>query len=391
MHGHGIVRSRLITLMLLSAVATAQGQERERGKHIEVARAMGMKGKFFNGAPVHFVRRTSVTRGKRVVAWNYIYVNARGEPLFTVISSDWKEARAFHNGLAAVRSKETGKWGYMNEKGRLAIPAEFHDAKDFSDGLAPVATHPKGKGWVFIDTSGKTVFTPPDGMNIRYASFHDGFAVVNVKSGKALIDREGKKLNGRDYAGCVGFSEGLCAAQQKGEGYHYIDRKGKTVIAGPFRYARGFTDGFARVEDADRNGFLIDRAGKKMFALAANSEDGAFGDGLFARYDPKEKRFGFVDKSGAWVLPARYHRAKRFSDGFAAVTLEPGKRQTGRFDPPLFKWGFIDKQGKLVLAAQYKWIDPFENGIARVDTHDGLTQFIRKDGSVVWSAKTSAR
>ena len=333
---------------------------------------------------------------RMILTYNYRYLNARCEEVL-IVKSGWSKAMPFRDGRAAVLWKESGKWGYMDEEGMLVIPAVFHHANDFSDGLALVATQPKRKGIVFIDTSGKTVLTPPEEMKISYATFREGFASVSVKSGRALIDHKGKKLNDRDYANCGYFSEGLCAVQPKDEGFHYIDKTGKVIIPGPFKYGRPFKRGFARVEDENRNRFVIDRTGKKIFAVVADSLDGAFGEGLFAKYDAGKKLFGYIDKSGAWIIPAQFRKAHRFSDGLAAVTLLPGKKPKSEgfkalatFKPTIYVWNYIDKQGKVVLKQQGAWANVFDNGVTRVNTADDHTKFIRKDGTIAWTSQTSS-
>ena len=47
----------------------------------------------------------------------------------------------------------------------------------------------------------------------------------------------------------------------------------------------------------------------------------------------QDYKWGFVDLTGKEVIPCRYNRVGRFSEGLAAVDAEG-------------KWGFIDKGGK---------------------------------------------
>lgn len=59
-----------------------------------------------------------------------------------------------------------GKWGFVDEKGKIVIEPKFDDAKSFSSGLAGVKN---GDMWSFIDTNGKIViegnFEDVDYMN----------------------------------------------------------------------------------------------------------------------------------------------------------------------------------------------------------------------------------
>jgi hypothetical protein len=64
----------------------------------------------------------------------------------------------FSRGLAAVYLK--GKYGYIDRQGKLVIPARYEAARDFSEGLAPIAT---GSRLVAIDKTGKVIKEFPPG------------------------------------------------------------------------------------------------------------------------------------------------------------------------------------------------------------------------------------
>lgn len=100
--------------------------------------------------------------------------------------------------------------------------------------------------------------------------------------------------------------------------------------------------------------------------------------------------FGFVDRNGKEVIPARYKRAFDFSDGWAKVVLGSGDElfidKTGNeyilntdYDTSAYyfsegllpvkkngKWGFINKKSKLVIPYQYNAVGYFKNGLAAV-------------------------
>ncbi|MCH3788373.1 WG repeat-containing protein, partial [Campylobacter jejuni] len=59
----------------------------------------------------------------------------------------------FHHGLAAVRWK--GKWGYIDGKGRMAVPPRYDSVGDFVEaGLAVVTLDGQRQ---LIDRGGKAV------------------------------------------------------------------------------------------------------------------------------------------------------------------------------------------------------------------------------------------
>jgi hypothetical protein len=330
----------------------------------------------------------------------FVYLDREGNEVLT-LSPRIRSARGFSGGLAAVQERDANRWGYIDATGRLRLPFAYHEAGEFSEGLAPVATtvtteKPAGGpgmslggsgglrrvgGWAFIDTEGKTVLRAPKGISYATSAFAGGLAVVPVEGLRyALIDRTGKRLGGLDFKFCTGFSEGLAYVNPGGEGAGFIDRSGAVVLPGPFRFASRFRDGLAAVTLADGTMALIDKTGQKVLDL--HPKDGTHcRDGLRLKYHPAGKTFGYVDRAGLWRIPPRFHQARPFSGGFAAVMPE---KPTGRGFGKVQKWGYVDRGGKLVLPAQYRVAGGFDVGIARVRTLDGRTQFIRPDGTVVW-------
>ena len=63
------------------------------------------------------------------------------------------DALSFENGLAVV-SKD-GLYGFINHRGNIVISCQFENARNFSEGLAPV-TNAKGF-WGYIDKNGNWV------------------------------------------------------------------------------------------------------------------------------------------------------------------------------------------------------------------------------------------
>jgi hypothetical protein len=82
--------------------------------------------------------------------------------------------------------------------------------------------------------------------------------------------------------------------------------------------------------------------------------------------------FGYIDTRGEWVIPPRFQYANDFSDGLAGVSL----REDG--------WGFIDRTGKEVIPAKYAWVyGGFRHGVAEV-AFDRKRGYINKAGEWVW-------
>lgn len=196
----------------------------------------------------------------------------------------------------------------------------------------------------------------------------------------------------------------------------YIDTLGKFVIAPQFEAAEGFHEGRALVTLADDTRAFIDRFGKTVFkpkysygnpheyhaglvwvqpdlfvhcvdslgrSLFPDSfyDAGDFHEGL-ALVNTKDARnsdvlpnWGFIDRSGTIVIPARFSGAggysRGFSEGLAAVAVggqcvhEREWEITGR------RWGFIDRSGEMVIEARYDFAHDFHSGRALVKDGTG--------------------
>jgi len=67
----------------------------------------------------------------------------------------------------------------------------------------------------------------------------------------------------------------------------------------------------------------------------------------------KYGKWGFINKSGDWIIDNQYEEAYYFSEGLAAV------RHFGN-------WGFIDRHGEWVIQPEYRDAKPFREGLACV-------------------------
>jgi len=64
-------------------------------------------------------------------------------------------------------------------------------------------------------------------------------------------------------------------------------------------------------------------------------------------------KFGFIDKTGKFVIKPQYRKAYSFSDDLAAVEVSS-------------RWGYIDKDGKMIIERQYEDVNSFSHGYAGV-------------------------
>ena len=99
----------------------------------------------------------------------------------------YEQVDGFYDGLAAVRH-HNGKWGFVNEKGTLVIPAVFDEAYSFDEGVSRVV---RNDLYGLIDKKGKFI------VPCKYKSIGvclEGFlSVQDAETGKeGFIDKTGK-------------------------------------------------------------------------------------------------------------------------------------------------------------------------------------------------------
>jgi hypothetical protein len=117
----------------------------------------------------------------------------------------------------------------------------------------------------------------------------------------------------------------------------------------------------------------------------------------------KDGKWGFIDRSGAVVIAARFDGAERFSEGLAAVALEgrhgyvdatgrmalvPEQEPAGALHRPFVSGlaavrsggsiGFIDRRGKLAIPAKFTSAEDFSEGLAFACTGRGCGYIDRK-------------
>ena len=256
------------------------------------------------------------------------YIDASGK---VAIEPKFGLAQAFSEGLAAVRSGDAPwKWGYIDKSGHFAIQPQFDDANVFSDGIAQVVV---GGQAGYIDKSGAFVVPPQyRSYSPQHSTFAAGLACVEVNGRWGFIDKQGKMTIEAQFGGPSSFHDGL-AAVQVGENfstrYGFIDKSGAFAIEPHFSLAWQFSEGLARVQDnADRVQAhpmaFIDRTGNVLFRVPDGQWAGEFSEGLVnvQTGSGAQEKWGYVDRTGKWVIEPRFQRAEPFYKGLAKVFVD---------------------------------------------------------------------
>lgn len=289
-----------------------------------------------------------------------------------IIPFEFQDGTEFSEGSAGVL--KDNMCGYIDPKGKLIIPLKYDTVNNFKDGWGNVK---RNGAWTYVNARGEELPQWFGGTE----SFSEGLAAaapVPAEEGGTIaalqygyIDTAGKMVIAPRYEDAEPFSEGLAAVQEKGK-WGYIDKTGQMVVPPQFDAGGPFSEGLAQIQIGKKMGY-IDRTGKMAieprFELDTQQEDpdekiemtGKFVDGLacvrFAVGPESNAGWGFIDKSGRFIIPPKYENADMFSEGLAAVQVS-GKNP---------KWGFVDPKGNLVIPAKYDSVKRFSEGLAMVE------------------------
>ena len=254
--------------------------------------------------------------------------------------------------------EESGKFGYIDQYGRVAIRPQFDDAKFFSEGLARVKI---GRRWGFIDQTGKLAIAPQfelasdEDANNLSLDFHEGMAAVSLDGGRkwGYIDHSGRIVVQPKYDYADRFSEGVAHVANT-----YSERIGNetiTYIGGAAKYIdkQGNVISLPVTGDTFSEGLAIADIQPKRPGVEHNSMD--------------VSKAGYIDKAGRFRIQPRAWVPYQFSEGLARVRA--GDRD---------EWGYINHAGKIVIRMIYESAGDFHEGLARVKL--GTMGFVNRSG-----------
>ena len=134
--------------------------------------------------------------------------------------------------------------------------------------------------------------------------------------------------------------------------YGLLDRDGLMVTTpGAYDSFNATQDGHivAKLKEVT---WLLDKKGSKLNQLTApeglSPQWDAFNEGVAPCGDPGSAYYGYVDQTGAWVLPPQWVGATAFSNGYAVVYNDQGS-------------AIIDHTGRAVVPYQGEYLGLFSN------------------------------
>ena len=158
--------------------------------------------------------------------------------------------------------------------------------------------------------------------------------------------------------------------------------------------------------ERDRKFGYIDRTGKTVveprFTAAKEFREGRARVKAGGREDEDQGKWGYIDTRGTPVIETRFEYAEDFCEGLASVTvagdhgyidragrivIKPQFDSARAFSEGLAvielqgKYGYIDKDGVIVVEPKYDFADDFSGGLGLVEA-DGKYGFVDKTGQI---------
>lgn len=269
--------------------------------------------------------------------------------------------RFFSCGLAVFQDSISKKYGYINDKGIIVVPANYISARRFSEDLAAVNFGKTNDGidsWGYINNKGEILIKP----RFSYAEdFSEGYAVTKMFKVQTLNDKDmstefnsnwiiinklgnmiGEPLNGF-FTRPIGFTDGICPIEQtffaKSFGWRFLDVNGKYTTDFDLADITRYYAGYAGIKT--NNGWVfVDKHLniKSKYYECVNPFIG------FLAPVKEDGKWGYIDTTFQTVIPNRFDTCGFFRGALASFKI---KRQSLVID------GYINKKGDIVWQNEF--------------------------------------
>lgn len=303
--------------------------------------------------------------------WHFIGTD--GKPLFK--PKKLIEFGGYREGYYRVHTEINGKkrWAFMNKKGKITIVPNAHLLMDFSEGMAVTIKFLDSVGnkrlYGYINDQGKQVIP---NIYIDATAFREGLAYVMNKEKRGFINKKGEiEIVLQNLVGYP-FSGGVAAVSDRNFQVGYINKYGELITPIEYDEPTECSEGLLRVYKDGYFGYLkcdgtpyIDH----KYQNALDFNEGMAWVGII--HQQHMTLWALINKQDTMLTDYRFNQVYDFSDGLAAV-------REGEL------WGFIDKSGKYVIEPQFTSAASFVNGLAWAAKHkEDLYGFINKQGEFV--------
>lgn len=275
----------------------------------------------------------------------------------------YEEIGVYSSGLCPA--KVDGKWGYVNEIGKRAVPYKYEKVGSFMEDVAPV-TDEEGKTFFIDSSNNKRIDISAIGQVVDITSKVAGMFAANNGKTWDFYDENCKKLFG-GFEAASSMGNQLAVVQKNGY-WSIVDIQGQPVSEG--KYIEILQDEKGIVY---RNGVLFVNIDGYYYLLNGNGEKVSnskyeqahiFYDTTYAAVKTS-KGWTFIDALGNQVIKEYFDNARSFSNGYAAV------QKNG-------KWGYINLEGEVAIDYTFEEARDFNTkGCVFVKTSNKGWQLLR--------------
>ncbi|MCR9017453.1 WG repeat-containing protein [Aquiflexum gelatinilyticum] len=308
-----------------------------------------------------------------------------GEEIF---APEYDEIQILYTRLLARKGNKY--WIYYHSSRKTEYLGVFLEAKLAMNGQV-IAKNPEGYYLPISET--------PDKQYEHLQEVNESFLISKESTGYGLINRDGDYIldpiidhmvyldgdyfyafDGKQYMLVRCLEE---RADIKYTSYHKITLEDGMLLEYIHGKLRRVMDndgilldqvGMEKVSDVGSKHYNVWLRDNKLGLLGPNgwevspiSEVDLILQGSESLYPAKKSgAFGFIDKSGNWVVENRFEEVRKFKEGIAAFMLNGN-------------WGYINNKGTIILAAEYEHVSDFNKGKAIVK-REGRYLLVGKDG-----------
>lgn len=259
--------------------------------------------------------------------------------------------------------------GYINLNGEIIIEPQFLRAEHFdSNGYAEVTIDGEnGKiNTALINKKGEIVYLLDDFGDFTLVG-KNKYSVEKgtIRQYAKIISLDGE----RDMV--VAIESNFFESDEAKEKYalspfYYLDRPSKYFFHNHDHHNHGYLDHEGNVVIAPQDGF--------HWAHEFTYESDLAPVGIQLKYG---QNYGYIDKTGQWVIEPQFESASDFRDGMAVVKKND-------------QYGVINEKGEVIIDFQFDYLGSFVEGMAafKVDTEQGQKYgFINTNGEKIIEAK----
>ena len=249
--------------------------------------------------------------------------------------------------------KNNGKFGFIDQNGKLVIDYKYAGATDFIDGYARVSN---GNYWAIINTKGERI----SDWYEKIDPFKGNVAIVHKLGNIGFINKEGK-FSGQWYQEIQPLDYGMFKVKRYDK-YALANQDGYLVTQW-FDDIGEYKNGFIKVRKNDKYTYL-----NNIGAMVIGWFDqlGDVKDGIIKIENGNQ--YGFYNVESFYISPF-YDYLGDFVEGFAIVGKEG-------------KYTFVNKRGKQLFPFEMDTCYNFSGGLAKV-TKNNKAAYINTKGDIV--------